>query len=346
MKSSKITKRSWHLLKLIIEQYIRDGLPVASKTVAKKSNLRLSPATIRYIMADLEDLGYLSSLHTSSGRIPTAQGYRLFVNDLLISRSITMDCSNQWQTEFNLTENTDELLQKASLLLSDLTELAGVVTTPKPDGTNIRHVEFLALSNNRILAILVFNKHEVQNRIIYTDRSYSESELQQAANFINECYGGKNLLTIRSQLVESMKDDKQTMSDLMQAALDMANKVFQNDDQQPKDCVMAGQSNLLNLTDTTSIDSLKKIFEIFTQKQTVLHLLDKCLCTDGIQIFIGQESGYDMFEDLSIVTAPYKASNTIIGALGVIGPTRMPYSKVISAVDITSRLLSMALGGL
>lgn len=342
MMEEGLNQRSWQLLNLIVERYIRDGQPVASKILAESLDLKLSPATIRNIMADLEELGYLASPHTSSGRIPTMQGYRLFVNHLLTSRTMTTCQIDKCEFELDQAQNREELLRKTSSLLSNTTRLAGLVTIPKHNQITLRHVEFLPLTENRVLVILVFNQQEVQNRIIYTDRVYSASELQEAANCINDQFAGKDLLLIRQHLLESMQSDKTMMTNLMQTTVDIANKTFHNEEQD-EDYVMAGEVNLLGLVDTTGIDRLKKLFDAFTQKQVVLHLLDKCLNTDGVQIFIGAEAGYDLFEDFSIVTAPYKVENVVVGVLGVIGPTRMPYDHVISAVDVTARLLSTAL---
>lgn len=342
MAKKELNSRSWQLLRLLIERYISDGQPVASKSLANDLGLSISPATIRNVMADLEHAGYIVSPHTSAGRVPTAQGYRLFVDDLLTIKPVDSNNMEHLRSQLHPNQNTTALLQKASALLSDVTKLAGVVTKPKHNQINLRHIEFLSLSNNRVLTILVFNNREVQNRIIYVDRAYSASELQQAANFINDKYAGKDLLAIRKKLLASMKSDRDTMNELTQTAIDMANKVFRDGVEQ-KDYMMAGQSHLLDLADTAGLERLRFLFDAFTQKQAILHLLDKSLQTSGVQIFIGKEAGSDVFNDFSVVTAPYEADGEILGVLGVIGPTRMPYDRVISVVDITARLLGAAL---
>jgi heat-inducible transcriptional repressor len=342
MSGNGLNQRAQQILKILVERYIQDGFPVGSRTLAEESTLGLSPATIRNILADLEDAGYLISPHTSAGRIPTAQGYRLFVNSLLTVQSLQDHASQELQHKLNGDLAMPSLLQSASSLLSGLTQLIGVVALPRQNRTKLRQVEFLPLSANRVLVILVLNDREVQNRIIYTDRAYTPSELQEAANYLNANCVGKELLTARKDLHEALRIDRDHMAGLLQAAIEVADKSFVTDDVQ-KDYVMAGQGNLLNFTKKNELERLYALFEAFTQKQEILNLLDHSLEAEGIQIFIGSESGYEAFDNCSIVTRSYAVDGQVVGSLGVIGPTRMPYERVISAVDVTAKLLSAAL---
>lgn len=340
MTSPNINERSLKLLKILVERYIREGQPVGSKCLAQ--DLVLSSATVRNVMADLEQAGYIHSPHTSAGRIPTDSGYRLFVDNMLTSKPLTEEIIRQYQEQLNPKQGANVLVQNASNMLSSFTELAGVVTTPHKNKTQLNQVEFLPLSGKRILAVLVFNKKEVQNRILYTDREYSKQELERASNFVNQHCLGKDLVNARKCLLELLQEDKSTMDKMMQDALTVADQAF-DDEGEAEDYVLAGESNLLKLAEAAGIDRLRNLFDAFTQKQKILHLLDKSLQADGVQIFIGKESGYDALDDWSVVTAPYEHDGEIVGVLGVIGPTRMAYDRVISTVDVTARLLSAAL---
>lgn len=341
MTEKTINERALTILKTIVERYIRDGQPVGSKAIAEEAAMALSPATIRNIMADLEEAGYLHSPHTSAGRVPTAQGYRLFVDTLLTVQPLQELQLKQLQEKLNPDAEPSALVEFASGLLSSITKLAGVVTIPRRGRHILRHAEFLSLSNNRLLAILVVNDREVQNHIIYTDRQYSASELQQAGNYLTQAFIGKDLLEIHQALLTAMQDDRDSMQNIMHSVMAIAEKAFEKE--QREDYIIAGAANLIALAEDAGIDQLRSLFEALTQKRAILHLLDGCLCSDGIQIFIGKESGYAAFDECSIVTAPYSAKGKIVGVLGVIGPTRMAYHHVIAAVDVTAKLLSAAL---
>lgn len=336
-------QRAQQILKILVERYIQDGYPVGSKTIAEEYALGLSAATIRNILSDLENSGHLISPHPSAGRIPTELGYRLFVNSLLLIKPSIGTEIEKLKSQLDPDLAVPNLLQSASLLLSELTQLIGVVTLPKRNRIELRQVEFLPLSTNRVLVILILNDKEVQNRIIHTDRVYSASELQQAANYLNAHFAGKELLKIRQELLCTIQEDRNNLASLFQATIDVANKAFLNPAQDDKDYVMAGQNNFLNYIQESSLERLRALFEAMTQKQEILNLLDHALDAEGIQIFIGKESGYEVFGDCSIVTASYSADGQLLGSLGVIGPTRMPYERVISAVDVTAKLLSAAL---
>lgn len=344
MSDPSINQREQQILKTLVERYIQEGMPIGSKTLAEEGSLGLSPATIRTILADLESAGYLTSPHTSAGRIPTTSGYRFFVNSLLQVKPLESVEVATLKTKLDPDLAMPSLLQSASSLLSSLTQLAGVVALPRRNRIELRQVEFLPLSANRVLVILVLNDREVQNRVIYTDRIYTKSELQQAANYINANYAGKSLLTIRAELLKEIREDRDTMARLLQAAVDVGHKAFDTPDQTTKDYIIAGQNNLLNCTQhDTKLDRMRILFDAFTEKQEILDLLDHALEADGIQIFIGSESGYESLDNCSIVTASYSVDGQLLGSLGVIGLTRMPYDRVISAVDMTAKLLSAAL---
>jgi len=344
MNDVTINQRAQQILKILVERYIQDGCPIGSKALAEECALGLSPATIRNILADLENNGYLTSPHTSSGRVPTSLGYRLFVNSLIKVKPLEFNEVDVLQRKLDPDLEMSNLLQSASSVLSNLTKLAAVVALPRRNRIELRQVEFLALSANRVLVILVLNNRDVQNRVIYTEKIYSKSELQEASNYINTHYAGKLLLSIRKALLDAMQEDRENLAGLVQAALDVGNKAFVADTEENKDYILVGQNNLLNYSDRTAdFDRWRVLFNAFTQKQEILNLLSHALEAEGVQIFIGKESGYEMFDECSIVTASYAVDDHLIGSLGVIGPVRMPYERVISVVDVTAKLLSAAL---
>lgn len=336
-RNNSIDSRSQQLLTQLIDCYIRDGQPVGSKKLAEHTGLQLSPASIRSIMADLEAAGYLSSPHTSAGRIPTAQGYRLFVDNLLTFEQRDVDINRITQQ----LENDSDVISKASTLLSDITKLAGVVTIPMREQLLLKQVEFLPLSDKRVLVILIVNNQEVQNRVITTDREYTRSELEQAGNYITHHFAGKDLLTIRNSLLRRLRYERKDLEQMIKTVLDLAEQTI--DDQTKKDYVLAGETHLFENIDVNNLQRLRGLFDAFAQKQDVLHLLERVVGADGIQIFIGEESGHHTFADYSVVAAPYRVNDKVVGVLGVIGPTRMPYKKAISAVDVTAKLLSQYL---
>lgn len=334
-----VGERAQHLFKMLVERYLLDGAPVASKTLATQPGVDVSSATVRNIMAELEARGLVSSPHTSAGRVPTNLGLRFFVDSLLSVQPLNRDRVRQVAAELNPDLAPSKLIESASNLLSQVTRMAGLVTLPRSGQEALRQVEFLPLSGSRVLVILVVNEREVQNRVIRTDREYSESELLQAANFITREYCGQSLYSVRRTLLDSMQDDKDRMDSLMQTALDVAGKAFEESDEDG-DYVVTGESNLLDANDA---DAVQLLFEAFSRKRDILHLLDRCLSSQGIQLFIGDESGYELLDEYSVVTAPYHVKGTVAGVLGVIGPTRMAYQDVIPIVDVTARILGSAL---
>ncbi|MFA7619698.1 MAG: heat-inducible transcriptional repressor HrcA [Thiohalomonadaceae bacterium] len=334
-----LNERAQQLLKFVVERYIRDGQPVGSRTVSRESSLDLSPATIRNIMADLEELGLVSSPHTSAGRVPTAHGYRVFVDSLLTVRDLADVEVSNLRHQLAPGGETKRIVAAASAMLSEITSLAGVVMLPRREHVASRHVEFMGLTQNRVLVILVTNEKEVQNRIIHTSRPYTQSELQQAAAYLNEAFSGRDLPAMREGLIEEMHATREHMNQLMLAALEMASENSATEG----DYVLAGQTNLMNYAEMSNVERLRQLFEAFNRKRDILHLLDQSLHANGIQIFIGEESGYEVLDECSVVTAPYATEGNVVGVLGVIGPTRMHYDRVIPIVDVTARLLGAAL---
>ena len=338
----RLNERAQLLLKTLVERYIRDGQPVGSRTLSRDSGLSLSPATVRNVMADLEELGLLVSPHTSAGRIPTVQGYRLFIDTLLKVEPLGGKEVEELREQLGMEHDAQSLMRTASNLLSDVTQLAGIVTVPRPDEIRLRHVEFLSLSGDQVLVILVLNDKEVQNRIIRTGRQYSDSELQQATNYLNEICAGKDLIQVREDLLTEMRQARERMNNMMVGAIEMAEQVF--DGRPPdEDMLVSGQTRLMEYGELSDMPRLRQLFDAFANKRDILHLLDHVLGARGVQIFIGEESGYDIFEQCSVVTAPYHSGGRVLGVLGVIGPTRMAYERVIPIVDVTARLLGAAL---
>lgn len=335
-----IDQRAQLLFKLLVEQYIAEGAPVASKVLAAQPGVDVSPATVRNIMAELEARGLVRS-HTSAGKIPTHMGLRLFVDTLLHIRPLEEARVQELELRLNPDLSPKQLVESASSILSHLTHMTCVVTLPRRDHVELRQVEFLPLSGQRVLVILVLNDREVQNRVIHTERDYTESELTQAANFINREFGGNSLLQVRQALLDSMQADKDRMDTLMQTALDVASRAFAGADEESADLVVAGETNLFDFSGDA--DQVRKLFDTFSRKGRILHLLDRCLESPGIQLFIGEESGFHVLEDLSLVTSAYEVNGRIAGVLGVVGPTRMAYQEVIPAVDVTARVLSAAM---
>ncbi len=344
--NSKLNERAQQLLKVLIEGYIIDGAPVGSTTLAKRSGMKLSPATIRNVMAMLEDKGYIHAPHTSAGRVPTALGYRLFVDSLVNVQDLHEDDIGALQSQFGGAATHSELIQTASSLLSNFTQLAGVVTMPSVESLAIKHIEFLQLSTDQVLVVLVMSDNEIQNRILHTEREYTSSELQQASNYLNENLNGMDLQQARLHMLEAMRQDRETLNQMMLSAIELGEKAFEetpSKDASEDDCLIVGRTKLMEYADFSDMDTLRQIFNAFNEKRDVLKLLDNCIQAKGVQIFIGRESGREVFEDCSLVTAPYSIDGKHLGVLGVIGPKRMQYERVIPVVDITSRLLSAAL---
>ncbi|EXJ14248.1 Heat-inducible transcription repressor HrcA [Imhoffiella purpurea] len=337
-----MSDRALHFLKALVERYIREGQPVGSRTLAKDTGLELSPATIRNVMSDLEDLGLVVSPHTSAGRVPTVAGYRLFVDSLITVRPPSDDDIASLRGRFDVNMDAKALVETASNLLSGITHLAGVVMMPRHERHVFRQIELLPLSESRVLAILVTSEGEVHNRIVNTDRRFTASELEQASNFLNQMFTGQDLSAVRKRVLDDMKDTHADMDQMMVRALAIAQGVVESAEARD-DCFIAGQTNLMEFGELANMDRLKQLFDAFNKKREILHILDRCIAADGVQIFIGEESGYGLLDDCSLVTTNYRVEGKVVGVLGVIGPTRMDYQRVIPIVDVTARLLSAAL---
>ena len=336
---TNLSERAQILLKTLVERYIAEGQPVGSRALSRYSGLDLSPASIRNIMADLEEMGFIASPHTSAGRIPTARGYRFFVDTLLKIKPLDTLQINQLEGQLH-AENTQKLVTSASQILSDLTRFAGVVMTPRRSA-GFRHIEFLKLSETRILLILVTPEGDVQNRIIFTEKPYLPSELVEAANILNQNYAGLTFDEIRKSVQDELKQLREDMTRLMTAALDAGSEAASESSEK---VVISGEGNLLDIEELSSnMTNLRKLFEMFERKTGLLQILDISSRAHGVQIFIGGESGLVPLDECSVVTASYEINGELIGTLGVIGPTRMAYERVIPIVDVTAKLLSSAL---
>jgi len=337
--TSGLNERALILLKTLVERYIADGQPVGSRALSKYSGLDLSPASIRNVMADLEEMGFIASPHTSAGRVPTARGYRFFVDTLLTVKPLDTVEISQLEGQLH-AESTQKLVVSASQLLSDLTHFAGVVMTPR-QSAGFRHIEFLRLSDTRILLILVTPEGDVQNRILLTEKRYTPSELVEAANILNQHYAGLTFEEIRHRIREELKQLTANMTRLMTAALEAGSQAAS---ESAEEVVISGESNLLDSQDLSSnMVNLRKLFELFDRRTGLLQLLEISHRAQGVQIFIGGEAGVAPLDECSVVTAPYEVDGRIVGTVGVIGPTRMAYERVIPIVDITAKLLSSLL---
>ena len=335
-----LDKRAQVLLKTLIERYIAEGQPVGSRTLSRHSGLDLSPATIRNVMSDLEELGLIASPHTSAGRVPTPLGYRFFVDTLLVVK--TLDSGELHQLEDQLhPDNPQRAIKAASQLLSQLTSFAGVVMTPRRRALTFRQIEFLRLSEKRILLIVVTPDGDVQNRILFTERDYTPAELVSAANFINQNYSGHSFEDIRQRLHEELREIRQDLMSLMSVALEASSTAVTENSEQ---YVISGERNLFSLHDLSQdMDRMRQLFELFERKSSLVRILDLSLRGEGVQIFIGGESGVAAPDEVSVVTSPYKVGGEVVGTVGVIGPTRMAYDRVVPIVDVTAKLLSSAL---
>jgi heat-inducible transcriptional repressor len=343
-RDEHLGERAQQLLRTLIESYIRDGQPVGSRVLSRESGLQLSAATIRNVMADLEELGFVASPHTSAGRVPTDKGYRFFVDTLLQLRPLDEVASAEIRRQFEGShESSTELIATVSQLLSSATQLAGVVTLPRTRQASVTQMEFVGLSENRVLVVLVFNDREVQNRIIQLERHYSADELKRASNYLNEQFRGRSVREVRQELLRQLSEARAHMNQIMLDAIAVAQQVFEAGNEDKLEYVIKGETNLMGVAELTSVEKLRRLFEAFNEKRDFLHLLDNSLKAEGVQIFIGHESGYRILDDCSVVTAPYAEGDAVVGVLGVIGPTRMAYERVIPIVDMTAKLLGAAL---
>lgn len=340
----ELSERARFLLNVLVDGYIQDGQPIGSRTLAKQSGLKLSAATIRNVMADLEELGLIHAPHTSAGRVPTSLGYRYFVNHMVTAKHVDEQAVSTMKSRLQNENSPRMIIQSASDLLSGMTQLAGVVSIPKRDTQAIKQIDFVKLSDTRVLVVIVVQHDEVQNRIIDLDHSVIADELQKASQILNEILIGKPLSQARALLLDAMEKDRAVMNQMMLDAIKLGEQaVDYSQSSSEESCVIAGESNLMSYDDLSDIAQLRQLFVAFNQKRDVLSLLDKCMQADGIQIFIGRESGYSAFDECSVITAPYSMDDDTLGVIGVIGPKRMRYDQVIPTVDIAAKLLSAAL---
>ena len=333
--------RARQLLRTLIARYIAEGQPIGSRTLAKASGLDVSPATIRNIMSDLEEFGLVAAPHTSAGRVPTSQGYRVFVDSLIEMQPLGEPEVEQLRRELPTDASTPDLLGSATSLLSEMTRFVGVVSVPNRQEFPFRHIDFLSLDGNRVLVILVFTDGQVQNRVIVTQRAYGGSELEQIANYLNIHFSGMRIDEIRLRLLREMQDEGARLNTLLSAAVEVAQAAFQGT--ADSDMLVAGQTNLMGKHEGSDVDRLRELFEAFQRKRDLLQLLERCSHAEGVRLFIGDESGFAALDTYSLVTAPYGVGGRVLGVLGVIGPTRMAYGRVIPVVQATARIISNAL---
>jgi len=339
--------RARQLLRTLIGRYIRDGEPVGSQTLARHAGLDVSPATIRNILSDLEDLGLLSSPHTSAGRVPTAQGYRVFVDALLQVKPLPERELARLRSEIAPGAGTQSLLGSASELLSAMTHFVGVVSAPKREQFAFRHIDFVSLEGTpdggRVLAILVFADNDVQNRVIQTRRAYDASELERVANYLNQNFAGRPLQEIRATLLLELRNARDEMELLLEHSVELAEQALSDQGSEAGVVLLAGQNRLIGVQDLADLDRLRELFEAFARKREILQLLERTVSAPGVRIFIGEETGLAPLEGVSLVSAPYAAGGRVLGVLGVIGPTRMSYERVIPVVQAAADVLGAAL---
>lgn len=332
--------RSRQLLRTLIARYIRDGEPVGSQTLARHAGLDVSAATIRSILADLEDTGLLIAPHASAGRVPTAQGYRVFVDSLLQVKPLAEGELSRLRNELPAGAGTQNLLGSASELLSAMTHFVGVVSVPQREQFAFKHIDFVPLDGQRVLAILVFADNDVQNRILQTRRVYGPAELERVANYLNTHFAGRPLSDIRSTLLHEMRSARSEMENLLAQTVELAEQALAP---AAEDMLLAGQTRLIGVQDLADLDRLRELFEAFARKREILQLLERTAHAPGVRIFIGEETGLAPLEGVSLVTAPYVAGGRVLGVLGVIGPTRMAYERVIPVVQAAADALGSAL---
>jgi len=331
---TQLDERAKLLLKALVERYIADGQPVGSRTLSRATGIELSPATVRNVMSDLEELGLIASPHTSAGRIPTTLGYRLFVDTMLTAQRESLHAPSL------APDQPQKVIANAAHLLSDLSHFVGVVMAPRRSSV-FRHIEFLRLSEKRILVIIVSPEGDVQNRVIFTENDFAQNQLVEASNFLNSHYAGMAIEEVRSRVKQELVSLQTEIANLMQAAVQLSSEALAQD---RDEVVIAGERNLLSVSDFSSdMGHLRRTFDLFEQKTQIMRLLDVSSQAQGVRIYIGGESQIVPMQELSVVSAPYEVDGQVVGTLGVIGPTRMPYDRMIQIVDITSRLIGHAL---
>ncbi len=342
MKNKTPSDRAKRILSAIIDNYIEEGTPIGSKKLSTYNRFNLSSATIRNVMSDLEDLGFIASPHTSAGRIPTSKGYRFFIDRLLELQPVdNNEIASIKDTVSQTKSSNKDLATNVSTILSAITQLAGIVTVPKTQKSTLKEIDFIPLSEQRVLAIVVINDSEVENKILQMKRNYSRDELQISANYLNQNYVGRSFEYIKNDLLTKLKETSALANSLMNNIVNIADELLTN--QNKDEYVVTGKNQLLDFEELSDINRLKDLFDAFNEQQQLLQLLDKSMSTSNVQIFIGQESGYRIFDNCTLITAPYTNEMGSVGVLGVIGPTRIAYQRVIPIVDVTAKLLSQSL---
>ena len=337
----ELDERAQRLLRQLIISYTRDAQPVGSKSLAQMSGLDVSSATIRNIMAKLEDMGLVDSPHTSAGRVPTDAGYRFFIDSLLQVGDLAESAQQAISKSFSTDKTSSDLIHSATDILSRITHLAGIVSLTHTAPAEVRHIEFMKLSDRRVLVILVINQDDVHNKVIHVERDYTDLELQQAARTLGRYLVGRSFESARKLLLEELAELRTDVNTIMKKVLDAMDEVCSQNAHE--DLITSGETNLLEYAELTDINKLRNLFNVFNEKTDLLKLLDGCTSADGVNIFIGSESGYSVLRDYSVVGAPYQVEGDIVGVLGVIGPTRIAYEQVIPVVDVTAKLLTSAL---
>ncbi|MBX2885700.1 MAG: heat-inducible transcriptional repressor HrcA [Granulosicoccus sp.] len=341
----EFTEREQHILKLLVDHYIEEGTPVGSRTLSRLPGIDISAASVRNVMGDLEHMGLLKSPHTSAGRVPTSAAFRVFVDNLLEVQPPDETTVEQIRGVLDPSMGDQALIKTASNYLSGFTRMAGMVTVPKREEKPLQQIEFLPLSDRRVLVILIISEDEIQNEIIHVERDYSKEELAAFARKLNAEYLGRPLADVRQLMRAELERTCEDMSNTMKLMIDVAGQVFgpEKEDNLNDNMVVAGETNLMEHADLGDVTKLRELFDAFQQKRDIFHLLERCASAEGVQIFIGKESGYDVLGSCSVVTAPYEIDGKLLGVLGVVGPKRMSYAQVIPVVDVTSKLLSAAL---
>ncbi len=340
----QLDDRARELFRVLVEEHIREGCPVGSRRLARVAQLNLSAATVRNVMADLEEMGLVGSPHASAGRVPTPRGYRLFVDSLLHVKPLSRQEIAQLEARFDPALDVDGLVNLASNLLSGVTRLAGMVTLPKRERVALRQIEFIRLGERRVLVILIVNGREVQNRILTPARDFSVTELQQIAKVLNERFAGQELRVARQIIAQELQTMQADLDRLMHMAIELGQEALAEDPRPREEgLITAGEVHLMDYDELSDRDKLRRLFVAIAGKRDILHILDNCIEAGGVQIFIGQESGYWVLDDCSVITAPYEVGGEVVGVLGVIGPTRMAYDRVIPVVDVTAKILGAAL---
>ncbi|MFC1588786.1 heat-inducible transcriptional repressor HrcA [Pseudomonadota bacterium] len=341
--SQILNDRAATLLKNLVNSYISDGQPVGSRQLADMAKLDISSATIRNVMSDLEKKGLVKAPHTSAGKIPTEQGIRMFVDTLLEVQPLKKQLFDKLKQQLNPDQDKETLIHQANQMVSELTHMAGVISIPKNSQSKLRHIEFLPLPDNKVLAILVTNEKEVQNRVVHMEQDYSVSQLQAAANYLNQHFSGQDIYSVRNEVLSDLNRTRKDMDTIMRTAIDVAGRALPNFEEKDQPYLVQGKSNLVRYGDGKDMVQLQHMLDMFDQKREMLGLLDRCIQAEGVKIFIGNEVGVEGLGDCSVVTAPYSVDGEMLGVLGVVGPTRINYDRVIPVVDVTARLLGEAL---